>query len=356
MKGELFIWQKPYGWRAGSRYVEPGASAADVIQYEQGELGNSLNVPRFLLNELTAKQIPARDIVWICRTRHAARRYSGRQRGQPYKEDVSPLALVVASDGEEPEPGYLVLNHADRLSLPVLDQFASYRREKRMKPQEVLQFEGIPIRTQLQGYHVTDNPTRIEGVLARGESLIDPTDNRFHDLRTPGLYISDAPQLWTGRSEQIWNFTKNLSVEKRQAIAHAVLQQSMFTDERGLYLTPDEQERARSYMQRYSETGNDFYLAFIAGQPYNIKVWKQAFLEPLGIAYTPLQMIAVEAKGYFADLSNVQITETLIEKLKKEGYDGAYVTSSMAYLPQAVIWENEAIVKCGNYHKPTPTS
>ena len=45
-------WNRPYGWRAGTRYVEPGASAVDVIRYEREELGNSLDVPDFLLEEL----------------------------------------------------------------------------------------------------------------------------------------------------------------------------------------------------------------------------------------------------------------------------------------------------------------
>src|SRR5437773_1803213 len=106
-------WNRSSGWRAGSRYVEPGASAAAVITHEQDELGNDLGVPPFLLEAL--HQIPAQDIVWVCRTRDHARRYGGEGRGQPYKEDVGEGALILATDHEAPETGYLLLKDATRL-------------------------------------------------------------------------------------------------------------------------------------------------------------------------------------------------------------------------------------------------
>lgn len=56
-KEASIFWNRPYGWRAGTRYVEPGASVVDVIRYEREELGNSLDVPDFLLSELAQTQI-----------------------------------------------------------------------------------------------------------------------------------------------------------------------------------------------------------------------------------------------------------------------------------------------------------
>src|SRR6266852_6484529 len=91
-------WKRLYGWRAGTRYMEPGASVVDVIRYEREELGNDLDVPDFLLEELTRKQVNAKDIVWVCRTREHARRYSGRGIGQPYKEDLGSNALILTRD------------------------------------------------------------------------------------------------------------------------------------------------------------------------------------------------------------------------------------------------------------------
>lgn len=122
-------WNRPYGWRAGERYVAPGASAIDVIQYETEELGNTLDIPDFLLTELVQKQVSAHDIVWVCETRDHARRYSGKGIGQPYKEDVDQDALILATD-EEPETGYLVLTHASRLDPLVVERYVDYRRRQ----------------------------------------------------------------------------------------------------------------------------------------------------------------------------------------------------------------------------------
>jgi hypothetical protein len=127
-KDTAVYWSRPYGWRAGSRNIEPGASAVDVIRHEQEE-GNTLDVPDFLLAELQEKQVSARDIVWVCRTRDHARRYGGVDIGQPYKEDFVSYALILTTDTET-ETGYLVLFDARLLSPTVIQQYAHYRREK----------------------------------------------------------------------------------------------------------------------------------------------------------------------------------------------------------------------------------
>ena len=88
-------WNNPYGWRAGTRNIEPDATAADVIQFEREEYDNDLDVPDFLLDELDRQQYTARDVIWVCRTRQHARRYSGSGTGQPYKEAFGPHALIL---------------------------------------------------------------------------------------------------------------------------------------------------------------------------------------------------------------------------------------------------------------------
>jgi hypothetical protein len=128
-KDTAVYWNRPYGWRAGSRNIEPGASAVDVIRFEQEELGNTLDVPVFLLAELQEKQVKAREIVWVCRTRDHARRYGGAGIGQPYKEDFGSHALILTTDNET-ETGYLVLFDARLLSPTVIQQYTHYRREK----------------------------------------------------------------------------------------------------------------------------------------------------------------------------------------------------------------------------------
>jgi hypothetical protein len=122
-------WQRPFGWRTGTHYTPPNANAVDVIRYEQKVLGNELDIPDFLLDELQQKQIRASDIIWLCRTRNHARRYNGECRGQPYKEDLGPNALILATD-HEPEIGYLVLKDTSQLNPKVIQQYALFRLEQ----------------------------------------------------------------------------------------------------------------------------------------------------------------------------------------------------------------------------------
>jgi len=128
-KEASIFWQRPYGWRSGSRYIESGASAVDVIRYEQEEYGNELDVPEFLMQELSRLHIPAKDIVWVCRTREHARRYGGKGIGQPCQEDIGPYGLILATDNE-PETGYLILIGASRIGPAVIERYEQYRWEQ----------------------------------------------------------------------------------------------------------------------------------------------------------------------------------------------------------------------------------
>jgi hypothetical protein len=84
LKEKSIYWQRPFGWRTGTRYIPPYASAVDVIRYEQEELGNELDIPDFLLDELQQIQMRASDIIWLCRTRDHARRYNSGCQGRTY--------------------------------------------------------------------------------------------------------------------------------------------------------------------------------------------------------------------------------------------------------------------------------
>ncbi len=128
LKNEAAIyWNLPHGWRAGGRNIERNTSAADVIRFERQEYGNELDAPEFLLRELDRQQYPARDVVWVCRTRKHAKRYSSPDTGEPYQEDFGSHALILATD-HETETGYLVLFDASRLDPVVLNQYAEYRK------------------------------------------------------------------------------------------------------------------------------------------------------------------------------------------------------------------------------------
>ena len=124
-----FYWERPYGWRVGKPYIKPEAGAADVIRFEQEELGNALGIPAFLLEELRKKQIAAQDVVWVCRTRAHAMQYASRERGFPYKVEFGPRALILATDSED-ETGYLMLRDASPLDPHIVERFNTYCKEQ----------------------------------------------------------------------------------------------------------------------------------------------------------------------------------------------------------------------------------
>lgn len=89
-----------------------------------------MDVPEFFLAELDRKDVRAREVIWVCRTWQHARRYGGEGRGHPYQEGFGPHALILATDGEQPETGYLVLANASVLDPEVVRQFIGYRQEQ----------------------------------------------------------------------------------------------------------------------------------------------------------------------------------------------------------------------------------
>ena len=125
----FLYWNRPYGWRTGDHYRAPGASAADVVRYEREVLGNTeIDTPEFLLTELERTEQRAGHVVWVCKTRDAARQYMRRGTGPPYREYIGPSALLLATDNE-PQTGYLLLRDASQLSESILIRYALYRQK-----------------------------------------------------------------------------------------------------------------------------------------------------------------------------------------------------------------------------------
>lgn len=87
-------------WRAKSGYRhDAGATARDIVEYEQTELGNNIGVSASDMEALSL--VPADRCLWVCRTRHEAMRY-----GKPEMVDVGANAYIVAYDWSG---GYLVV-------------------------------------------------------------------------------------------------------------------------------------------------------------------------------------------------------------------------------------------------------
>lgn len=92
-------WEGP-AYRAESGYThDKGQTAADVVNYEQQTLGNQLGVTDKVLAEL--KNRPANDVVWVTKTKTAARRY-----GPESLHELPEGSRVLAEDGDG---GFLVL-------------------------------------------------------------------------------------------------------------------------------------------------------------------------------------------------------------------------------------------------------
>ena len=212
--------------------------------------------------------------------------------------------------------------------------------------------EAFPTVPELSGYHVTDNPQTVLSALYAGIPLDRGYDiSPFDDLRASGLYFSEAPQLWEGRAVNKWKFANQLTADQRAQITTTMMQDCRFTGE--WYLTEAEKERAKQYAARFTEKGNVAYLTFLAEQPYNFASWKPGFLSQFGITndLTP-HHVPVHVSGLFADLTNERISDNLIVSLKQEGYNGAFIRYNMAYLPQAVVWHNSAVMQFGEYTQP----
>lgn len=76
---------------------EPGTTAADVVRYEQQELGNDIEVTKHDLERLEV--YPAQWLVWFCPLRSDAERY-----GEPDAYEVE--GIIVGRDGDG---GWLIL-------------------------------------------------------------------------------------------------------------------------------------------------------------------------------------------------------------------------------------------------------
>jgi len=207
----------------------------------------------------------------------------------------------------------------------------------------------LPTVPELRGYHVTDDPKAVLTALRAGTPLDRGYDIAPHaDLLASGLYFSGAPQLWVGRSANKWRFVDRLAADQRGQIAQAIRQDSRFTGD--WYLTDHEKERAARWLERFMESGSAVYLQFLAEQPYNIHSWKPSFLAQFGLTNndTP-HHVPVQARGLFADVTSARLSDELVISLKQGGFDGAFVRGSIAFLPQAVVWYNRAVVQFGEY-------
>jgi hypothetical protein len=119
-------WPQDFGWRVGDDYKPPVRLASQVVRYEQEVLENETGVPEFLLAEMDRLELRPRDMLWVCLTKEAARRFARRGDGEPYRVGVGDDALVLCTDDEG---GYLLLFDASRLRPQFIELFERYRAD-----------------------------------------------------------------------------------------------------------------------------------------------------------------------------------------------------------------------------------
>jgi hypothetical protein len=213
---------------------------------------------------------------------------------------------------------------------------------------------------EITTFHVTDNPDNVINTLKSGGDITKTrSEGLVGDLGTSGLYVSDAPQIWTSRSKGKWNFLNELSNNEKDKLIDQIstdIKQQLSTD----YITKSEYDTAIRDLGniRSGDYSNDVLVNY-ADQPYNITFYEPKYLEKLNIKPSKQpEIVEMKLKGKFADISNVHFTfesdrTALIEQLKQAGYDGAFVKAGIGQTQQGVIWNKDVIKKFGEY-KPQP--
>lgn len=211
---------------------------------------------------------------------------------------------------------------------------------------------AIPEGPCLKGWHVTDRPENILGILEKGKDITEVGSGVYEDLRSNGIYFSAAPQLWTGRAPAKFEFLKHLSPEERRTLGDAVLKAAQA---RGPgYLTSWELERLERDVNYFVRGEDPVFLLEAADQPYNIRFWSPEFLTPLGIS-NPSQpkVVPITACGKFVKLTDIPKNrwDDVIMLAKEEGYVGAVQKGGLVTVPQSVVWESGAVKEFDDYHR-----
>jgi hypothetical protein len=206
-----------------------------------------------------------------------------------------------------------------------------------------------------EAVHVTDDPSRVYAKLRAGKDLdANASERELGQELGPGLYVSDAPDFWIGRSTNKWSFLTQLSTKQRQAFVRAATA-DVIEKGRRRYVSPSELEHAIRDAKLAFRDGRvlEAFVMRVAGQPYNVTdLWHAEFLNPLGIkAASEPQRIDVEFVGRFAWMEHDFQTPRTYSILRKLGLDGAFETMSMGTSAQTVIWRRNAVRRFGDWHR-----
>lgn len=203
-------------------------------------------------------------------------------------------------------------------------------------------------------WHVTDNPERVAEQLRKGEDI----SKSYGEERMPelgaGVYGSSTPQLWMSRSTSKWGFLDTMDDAEWNRFLDAIKNHPNVT-ETG-YLSQAERDILNRDIEllRQGKISREALTQF-AGQPYNIRMWEPEFLQGLNI--TPgrqPEVVEMVLRGKFAKADRAYLSPETIERLKNEGYDGAFISGGWEGDPQLVTWNNKAVRKFGDYFDAEP--
>lgn len=209
--------------------------------------------------------------------------------------------------------------------------------------------------SELVGTHVTSDPSAVLDLLRDREDLATGREGGKYGDIGPGLYMSDAPEIWMGRAVKKWSFTEGLADQERQRIA-AELERRVTEQRQSKYISAGESEYGLRIIRQWADKSLDTAPIQIADQPFNIAWWKPDFLRPLGV--TPgqqPQQVEMRVRGKFLDVTTFPelraFTPETIATLREAGYDGAYEKGGFAGNPQLVVWNTGAVTQFGDYRK-----
>jgi hypothetical protein len=202
----------------------------------------------------------------------------------------------------------------------------------------------------LVGWHITSDPAKVEGMLRRGASVMKAYGARgAHAEYGPGLYISAAPQLWTSRATGKWDFIKRLTAEQLEAVSEALQAEVVHQRETG-YISQGEYEVAIRRLTQEREYPQ--WWVDLAGQPYNISWWRDAWLEShglRGLQQRPPSVVEVWLAGRYARMSHGYADRKVLNQLRRAGFQGAFHPGGMIGDPQLVVWDQDAILRFGDW-------
>lgn len=208
---------------------------------------------------------------------------------------------------------------------------------------------------KIVGWHVTDSAKAIRQIVRKGGSLMRGYGARGQTAELgPGLYVSAVPHTWVSRSRGKWDFLKDISKADLKKLVD-VLGQRIDKARQDKFISQSEYDYAMRDLKNVKAGSYDAdMLIQFAGQPFNIRFWKESFLKPLGIS-TVKQPIEVEVhlKGKFAGIEGSHAPPKTLRMLRRGGIDGAFIKGGFVGDAQLVVWNPKAIVKIGKEQRMT---